>query len=170
MPSPSHSSRFYHPHNIGWGLQIASYTNYYINLHIYLPIDMAKICDFFKISQWILAWDLLILPPNRCILYCKYIYVDWSQISIINPSQVTNTAIFVSCCMHLHQRWRFFPHTRDFCQGTSIRTHVWRMPTRIWCKWCVSLKSKLRELNRRLICAPQGTDVLKQNSTCVGQW
>ena len=22
MPSPSHSSRFYHPHNIGWGLQI----------------------------------------------------------------------------------------------------------------------------------------------------
>ena len=21
MPSPSHSSRFYHPHNIGWGLQ-----------------------------------------------------------------------------------------------------------------------------------------------------
>ena len=22
MPSPSHSSRFYHPHNIGWGVQI----------------------------------------------------------------------------------------------------------------------------------------------------
>ena len=22
MPSPSHSSRFYHPHNIGWGIQI----------------------------------------------------------------------------------------------------------------------------------------------------
>ena len=22
MPSPSHSSRFYHPHNIGWGLQV----------------------------------------------------------------------------------------------------------------------------------------------------
>ena len=24
MPSPSHSSRFYHPHNIGWGVQIIS--------------------------------------------------------------------------------------------------------------------------------------------------
>ena len=24
MPSPSHSSRFYHPHNIGWGVQMAS--------------------------------------------------------------------------------------------------------------------------------------------------
>ena len=23
MPSPSHSSRFYHPHNIGWGVQIS---------------------------------------------------------------------------------------------------------------------------------------------------
>ena len=22
MPSPSHSSRFYHPHNIGWGVQV----------------------------------------------------------------------------------------------------------------------------------------------------
>jgi hypothetical protein len=22
MPHPSHSSRFYHPHNIGWGVQI----------------------------------------------------------------------------------------------------------------------------------------------------
>ena len=22
MPSPSHSSRFYHPHNVGWGVQI----------------------------------------------------------------------------------------------------------------------------------------------------
>jgi hypothetical protein len=22
MPRPSHSSRFYHPHNSGWGLQI----------------------------------------------------------------------------------------------------------------------------------------------------
>jgi len=25
MPSPSHSSRFYHPHNIGWGVQIIIY-------------------------------------------------------------------------------------------------------------------------------------------------
>jgi hypothetical protein len=24
MPSPSHSSRFYHPHNIGWGVQTSS--------------------------------------------------------------------------------------------------------------------------------------------------
>ena len=26
MPSPSHSSRFYHPHNVGWGVQISVVT------------------------------------------------------------------------------------------------------------------------------------------------
>ena len=28
MPSPSHSSRFYHPHNIGWGVQISYYITF----------------------------------------------------------------------------------------------------------------------------------------------
>ena len=29
MPNPSHSSRFYHPHNIGWGVQIIYRHHYY---------------------------------------------------------------------------------------------------------------------------------------------
>jgi hypothetical protein len=28
MPSPSHSSRFYQPHNTGWGVQIMLYEWY----------------------------------------------------------------------------------------------------------------------------------------------
>jgi hypothetical protein len=35
-------------------------------------------------------------------------------------------------------------------------------------KQCVSLKSKVRELSRRLIYVLQTTDVLRQISTCVG--
>ena len=32
MPSPFHSSRFYHPHNIGWGIQINPLKLYYFNV------------------------------------------------------------------------------------------------------------------------------------------
>ena len=31
MPSPSHSSRFYHPHNIGWGVQIIYLIKYQLH-------------------------------------------------------------------------------------------------------------------------------------------
>ena len=42
MPSPSHSSRFYHPHNIGWGVHVHicpyisnwSYNSFFCNLEI----------------------------------------------------------------------------------------------------------------------------------------
>ena len=35
MPRPSHSSRFYHPHNIGWGVQILqSKWNYFLGCYI----------------------------------------------------------------------------------------------------------------------------------------
>ena len=30
MPSPSHSSRFYHPHSIGWGVQISKFLTKYM--------------------------------------------------------------------------------------------------------------------------------------------
>ena len=30
MPNPSHSSRFYHPHNIGWGVQICIYLIFFL--------------------------------------------------------------------------------------------------------------------------------------------
>ena len=55
MPSPSHSSRFYHPHNIGWGVQI-----------IYEAIGRKK-CLLASIRWWtngntrVVTWTLKVL-------------------------------------------------------------------------------------------------------------
>ena len=44
MPSPSHSSRFYHPHNIGWGIQIIQLFVSRRQLEIAFYVFMLKIC------------------------------------------------------------------------------------------------------------------------------
>ena len=45
MPSPSHSSRFYHPHNIGWGVQI---TLTFLKLVTGFPAALFLSCGVFK--------------------------------------------------------------------------------------------------------------------------
>jgi hypothetical protein len=40
MPSPPHSSRFYHPHNIGWGVQSYVHERYYTEL---MPFGTPKL-------------------------------------------------------------------------------------------------------------------------------
>jgi len=40
MPSPSHYSLFYHPNNIGWGVQIIKHLKYYTNVIILITSDI----------------------------------------------------------------------------------------------------------------------------------
>ena len=45
MPRPSHSSRFYHPHNIGWGVQINKYTLCEKNLELLTAEHGGSYCN-----------------------------------------------------------------------------------------------------------------------------
>ena len=54
MPSPSHSSRFYHPHYTGWGIQIIQLLVYFLFISEGLPYGLfpshfvTKICKYFS--------------------------------------------------------------------------------------------------------------------------
>ena len=62
MPTPSHSSRFYHPHNIGWGIQLI----YLLVMHSSVPpLPRPSYVQIF-------------------LIYCTpQLYVRWPQMSNI---------------------------------------------------------------------------------------
>ena len=63
MPSPSHSSRFYHPHNIGWGVPIILLFSYFIYIRIYSFIH--------------LHFDTVSKPDYRISNYYTNVNYEW---------------------------------------------------------------------------------------------
>jgi len=59
MPSPSHYSRFYHPHNIGWGVQI-------IYLLVIQPPPFRLYGKYAKLHLWLGLFYLSV-----CLYACK---------------------------------------------------------------------------------------------------
>ena len=72
MPCPSHSSRFYHPHNIGWGVQIIKLDMCmciykYIHIHIYILFF-----DILKAYQHAVPhWQITDKAARDNCLICK---------------------------------------------------------------------------------------------------
>ena len=52
MPNPSHSSRFYHPHNIGWAVQISLQSKH-------------PVCDCFLTLVYYREWLLALRPTPK---------------------------------------------------------------------------------------------------------
>ena len=75
MPGPSHSSRFYHPNNIGWGLQIIKLLiMYFYPLHCYLvplKIKYSPQDSIFKHPQptFLPQCDLPSFTPTVCTIH-----------------------------------------------------------------------------------------------------
>jgi hypothetical protein len=69
MPRPSHCSRFYHPHNIGWGVQI---TKLLIMRFSLLPCYLVTLSPNFLLNTlfsntltlWTLLYNVLKSPTN----------------------------------------------------------------------------------------------------------
>ena len=65
MPSPSHSSRFYHPHNIGWAVQI-----------IRMLLDIK--CAFRFCLQLLCESFLILRRVQRGTIKCVHFVFTWS--------------------------------------------------------------------------------------------
>ena len=79
MPSPSHSSRFYHPHNIGWGVQIIKLL---VTQSPPFPRYLVKPMSKYSPQHHILKHPQLPFLP-QCLFSISGIYR--------RPSQSTNT-------------------------------------------------------------------------------
>ena len=67
MSSPSHSSRFYHPHNIGWKVQTQKTTVEFV-------AQTESLVVRFEISSYLVNWTRCILPhihtyTNKDLIY-----------------------------------------------------------------------------------------------------
>ena len=68
MPSPSHSSRFYHPHNIGWGVQTYLEENSHVTLMVYKSDHVPS--DF----------RLEVLVDDNCAIPSCYAARSWNSL------------------------------------------------------------------------------------------
>jgi hypothetical protein len=62
MPSPYHSSRFYHPHNIGWGVQIMK-----LLIMKFSPLP----CYLYSFLTSLLDWDKKDIQRPDCLTIGK---------------------------------------------------------------------------------------------------
>ena len=60
MPSPSHSSWFYHPHDIGWAVQIINFLSYTTDIY---SLMMAVLCSWNMLLRYTVA------TVKLCIVY-----------------------------------------------------------------------------------------------------
>ena len=65
MPRPCHSSRFYHPHNIGWGVQRIKFLIMFINFFIYVkwPGNILQFL-YFSLLKFCIVSHLVIAVCN----------------------------------------------------------------------------------------------------------
>jgi hypothetical protein len=85
MPRPSHSSRFYHPHNSGWGVQIKA-TDYTL-----------RICNthWFSATTMVARTCLIVTLYMACLVISCRIFI------------IKSTMFFFSC---MPQKWNYVWH------------------------------------------------------------
>ena len=95
MPHPSHSSRFYHPHNIGWAVQIIKsesathITEVLISNHTGEIINYVSSAKNWHILKGCLAEYFLCTEPENCSLF---------KIILFSPSPIKTAAQSMDIC------------------------------------------------------------------------
>ena len=127
MPNPSHSSRFYHPHNIGWGvqgLQLLTIKNQYTtkcykqtkevsackglcsvefivyNWYLRIPLLVGWLCLFVCLSEFVICMCSLCLHYDRDIFTKMFLchHIPQCELRLSIHAFVLNFDTFLQKC------------------------------------------------------------------------
>ena len=134
MPSPSHSSRFYHPHNIGWGVQMCNYYSYLIKMHIRSspwPVLQYLLQQNRRITAW--RFQVVFLNEKCCFCILKSAFLK-SEFSASNPTlgncwnqtHSTKTAYKTSFFFKITSKRNILKFTWNDSRNRRLRPNMWK--------------------------------------------